>query len=201
MIGFIVGAITVYGLFTVFGPRSWRRHDGMMGYHHRLHGHCGQRRHSMGGMGGWRHEPEGPKDYEDYEDQQGGRARGRGRKGAWMIKRLASRINATPDQAEVLHTEAQEFFGQMKELRGELKGTRRDIAQAMQHPLFDETVMGESFARQDEQLLEARKRLIGGLVRVHDVLEPEQREHLAKLIKRGPGFREAREAREANAAW
>jgi uncharacterized membrane protein len=114
----------------------------------------------------------------------------RGRR--WIVDRLASRINATPEQSEVLRSEADEFFTHVRDLRGEMKGSRSDIARAMRDPLFDETVMGESFARHDDQILEVRKRLVGALVRVHDVLEPEQRDQLAQLIERGPGFRGTR---------
>ena len=105
-----------------------------------------------------------------------------------MIDRLISRINATPEQGKVLRIEVSEFVEYAKGLRKELGSARGDMAQAMRTDSFDETLMGESFARQDDEIRELRKRLVGSLARIHDVLEPEQREEVAELLERGPGF-------------
>jgi Spy/CpxP family protein refolding chaperone len=105
-----------------------------------------------------------------------------------MTDRLISRINATPEQAQVLRIEVGEFLKYARGLRSELGGYRTDIAEAMKADSFDATIMGESFGRQDDQLRELRERLVGSLARIHDVLEPEQREMVSELLEHGPRF-------------
>ncbi|TPV93172.1 MAG: periplasmic heavy metal sensor [Myxococcales bacterium FL481] len=94
-------------------------------------------------------------------------------------------LDVTPEQGKVIRREAGEIVDQLRDLKGEMRGARSDIARALRGDSFDETVMGESFARQDESIRRAREQLVAGLARVHDALEPHQRERFADLLDRG----------------
>ncbi len=105
------------------------------------------------------------------------RSRGTEHMAGW----LASELEATPEQYRVIRNEAEQFADKTQELRGEFRLSRDDITNAMRGESFDEEIMGESFARQDERIREVREQLVGALARVHDVLDPHQRERLAAL--------------------
>lgn len=77
------------------------------------------------------------------------------------------------------------LFEQARGFRREMRLSKDDVAAAMRGDSMDEEVMGESFGRQDEQLLELRKAFVGALANVHDVLDERQRRRLADMIERG----------------
>ncbi len=59
---------------------------------------------------------------------------------------------------------------------------------ALRRSTFDGVLLGEQFARHDTILENGRKAFVGLVAKVHDALEPEQRERLADLVERGPRF-------------
>ncbi|MGH1341034.1 MAG: Spy/CpxP family protein refolding chaperone [Nannocystales bacterium] len=168
MIGFFVGAALVYGAYRF----SHRRHHGMRGPG------CGH------GPRGYR----GPMSSNDgapwSRDSAGASWRKRARGTERMVGWLASKLEATPEQYRVIRNEVEQFADKTQGLRGELRLSREDITNAMRGDSFDEEIMGESFARQDERIREVREQLVGALARIHDVLEPLQRERLAELNHR-----------------
>lgn len=99
---------------------------------------------------------------------------------------LSHRLEATPEQARVIRTEVEELLEKGQELRRELRLSRDDVARAVRAESFDEEVMGESFARQDDQIRELRGAFVGALARVHDVLDDRQRKRLADLLDSAP---------------
>jgi uncharacterized membrane protein len=96
---------------------------------------------------------------------------------------LASRLDATPDQHKVIRDEVEAFWEKTRELRRELRLSRDDIGKAMRGDAFDEEVMGESFARQDDRIREIREALVGALARIHEVLDERQRRRLADMVE------------------
>jgi uncharacterized membrane protein len=71
--------------------------------------------------------------------------------------------------------------------RGEWRASREDISRAVGGDVFDESVLGGAFARQDETLTNVRKAVTGALIKVHEALDERQRRRLAEIIGRGPG--------------
>ena len=107
-----------------------------------------------------------------------------------MLGMLAARLEATPEQERVMRDELEQLYEQARGLRRELRLSRDDVATAMRGESFDEEVMGESFARQDEELENLRKAFVGALARIHDVLDDRQRRRLAEgLAQAGPPWR------------
>ena len=176
MFGFVIGTACLLGAFMYA-----RRH------HHGWHGH-----HRCGPRGRWRHHH--GHHHEPWHDRggwdegwQGGGPRMPSCGMERMVGWLATRLEATPEQYRVIRNEVEQFMDKTHELRRELRLSRDDIAKAMSGASFDEEVMGESFARQDERIRELREQLVGALARIHDALDPRQRDRLVELANRfGP---------------
>lgn len=174
MFGFVIGALSLYGLIKVL---RWGRG-----------GACGGgwrgRRGFHGGHHGWRRE---------HGEWQGEHDRGRdgwrdgGGPGFWL-RGLFRRLDTTPGQEKVMRQAAQELMTAMAPLKSEMQDSRRDIAQALRTGTVDEVAMGELFARHDEKLREARKAFVGALANVSEALDEDQRKRLADFIDRNGGW-------------
>jgi uncharacterized membrane protein len=104
----------------------------------------------------------------------------------WLMKALFRRLETTPTQQQALRAAMDEFQESAKTLKGEAGRTRTDVAAALRRPAIDAEALGELFARHDTALDGVRKAFVGMTIRVHDVLDDEQRERLARLIESGP---------------
>ena len=165
MFGIFVGAALVYGAYRFHHRRHYGTHGPGCGPRHRGH---------------WGHMPSSERS--DWSHGRSGpswrmRARGMERMVGW----LASKLEATPEQYRVIRNEVEQFADKTQDLRSEFRLSKDDITTAMRGESFDAEIMGESFARQDDRIREAREQLVGALARIHDVLEPHQRERLAEL--------------------
>jgi uncharacterized membrane protein len=97
---------------------------------------------------------------------------------------LADRIGATPEQEEVMHDAVRELLAELRDLKHELKDSRSLLGAAFDSERLDEERLGELFARHDDLLGNARKAVVGALVKIHEVLEPRQREQLSRWLGR-----------------
>lgn len=164
MFGFFIGFLCLAGLIAVV--RSGRRCG--RGWHGR--GGCGHHgRHGHSGGGHWGGRGGGPR--------------------AWM-RWLFERLDTTPGQEKEIAAAVEELVGKARSLKDEGKTTRDDVAKLLRTESLDETVMGELFGRHDDRLREMQKAFADALGRIHQALEPQQREQLALLIEseRGAGF-------------
>ena len=128
--------------------------------------------------GGWRRDGRGP-----------GPAWRRGGFADRWSDMLAWQLDATAEQAEVFRKEFRSVREELRSLGDERGATLGDLGKALGGERFDAEVMGELFARHDQRLEQLRRALVGALANIHAVLEPAQRERLAKLIgRRGFGF-------------
>ena len=114
----------------------------------------------------------------------GGRMRKR-----FVVRAILEHVRATPAQERVIGAAFEEFRDEMKRAGGgEGRRSRQEIIDALRRPTFDGVVLGEQFARHDTMIESARKSFVGLVAKIHDALEPEQRDRLAELIERGPRF-------------
>ncbi|MGK4006361.1 periplasmic heavy metal sensor [Sorangium sp. So ce1036] len=111
---------------------------------------------------------------------------GRGFRRRFFLSFLFDRLDTTPAQEKVIVAAFDELRAAADAQRGEIRGTRADVAAAMRSPSFDETRLGELFARHDTAIEALRRAAVGALGKVHAVLEDRQREQLADLIEIGP---------------
>ncbi|MBK8258501.1 MAG: periplasmic heavy metal sensor [Polyangiaceae bacterium] len=179
MFGFVIGTLCLIGLIKVLRG-GFRRGYGCGGWSGRS---CGS-----GGYGGWGHH--GGHGHDGY----GGRDHGAGwdRSGPFWMRGMFERLGTTQAQEKVIRDAFEEAWRSARDLREEGRASREDIAKAVRSASFDEVVMGEMFARHDNQIEKVRKEMVGVIGKVHAVLDDKQREILAQMIERGPfggGFR------------
>ena len=94
---------------------------------------------------------------------------------------------ATPGQERAILEAAEALRSKMAATRDALHATRAGVATAFRAEHFDEAVMGETFAKQDESLEVAQKALFEALQKVHDALDPAQRAAFADHFERLAG--------------
>lgn len=189
MFGFLIGTACLIGL--VYTLRRGSCHGGF-GYRHqaRFAGCSGYDSHH----GGW-HE----HGSQDPDSERGGPFRTHGRDGwhggppmaFFFLRRMFQALDTTPGQEKAIRQAMDELMQVMRQHRSELNKSREDIAKAMRSPSFDETTMGELFARQDAAIEAIRKAVVGALAKVHEVLDEQQRSRLANMIERAGGWRNA----------
>lgn len=199
MFGFLIGTACLIGLVRVL--RGGGACGGRFGYRHHGYGYG----YGGGACGPYAFQGSCPSGYAGqgpweggFGPTHGGPFRTHGREGFrrgggsfmanMMLRRLFEVLDTTPGQEKVIAAAMEEMRAEMAKHRSEVGKTREDIAKVMRGPGVDETVMGELFARHDATLEAMRKALVGALAKVHEALEPEQRDRLASLIERTPGF-------------
>jgi hypothetical protein len=176
MLGFIIGTACLIGLIRTL--RRGRCGHGGYGYG----GGCGRGRWD-GDEGGHGRGPWG---------RHGGGRWGGGRwdEGAgmrFMLRPLFERLATTPGQERVILEAADALRARVAASKDALRATAGDAAKAFRGERFDEGVMGESFARQDEALEATQKAVFEALQKVHDALDEKQRRDFADHIERFTG--------------
>jgi hypothetical protein len=103
-----------------------------------------------------------------------------------FVRTLFETLDTSPGQEKEIRSAVGDFFREAHSVRDDFIASRGDVAKAMRGDYFDETSMGELFAKQDDGLDKLRKAVVGALARVHAVLDENQRVRLAELIEKGP---------------
>lgn len=181
MIGFLIGTACLIGLIRTLRGGACRFGHGYGG-----HGFGGGGCHGGWHGRGWgRHAHEGWD--HDGDREWGGPpwARRGGGRGSFLLRMLSERLDASPAQEKVIAEALREVREAFMKQRGELQGTRADVAKAVRAESFDEVLFGELFARQDLAIEELRKTTMGALGKLHEALEPDQRERLARIVEGG----------------
>ncbi len=128
------------------------------------HGACGGR--GWRGHGGHRH----------------GGWRGHGGPGRFLGS-VFDRLETTPGQEKEIRAAVDQLFDKARDLRREGDASRADLAKLLRTESLDETILGELFARHDERLRELQKAFADALGKVHQTLDPEQRNRLAAFLE------------------
>jgi len=102
-----------------------------------------------------------------------------------LLWRLLRRIDATPAQEKVFRDEAAVLRETVRGLRGEMKASGKDLAQALREETFDRQKLESIYRKQDELLASLREQLSNSLGRVHSTLDARQRSEIADLLERG----------------
>lgn len=106
-----------------------------------------------------------------------------GRRGfGFAMRDLFRRLDTTPGQEKVIRGAVEEVWTTARDLKGELRYSRADVARAMRAESLDEEALGAAFVRHDDVMDALRKAVVGALAKVHDVLDPQQRERLADWL-------------------
>lgn len=183
MLGFIVGTMCLIGLVKTL--RHGRCGYGGYGYGHgcgggRWGGHRFEHHGDWGpGHGPWGH-PRGG----GWDRGEGG---GEGASLRYFLRPLFERLATTPGQERVILEAATTLRTKLGASKDALRATAGDAAKAFRGERFDEGVMGESFAKQDEALESTQKAIFEALQKVHDALDEQQRRDFADHIERFTG--------------
>ncbi len=105
------------------------------------------------------------------------------------LRRAFAKLDTTPGQERVILEAADALRARVAASKDALRATAGDAAKAFRGERFDEGVMGESFARQDEALEATQKAVFEALQKVHDALDEQQRRDFADHIERFTGGR------------
>ncbi len=115
---------------------------------------------------------------------RGMRRHGRARLG-WLLRRL----DARPDQERAIRAEADALSEAFLAFRGDARALRGELSDLLAAPAVDaarvRAVLDARLAGVDA----LRARLAEALARVHDALDPGQREALAAMVRHGPRHR------------
>lgn len=173
MLGVIIGATAALGACALLHRR---RHGG---HRRSFYGHHGHARCGYGGP-----DPRYDPSYERWGARSG--FRGWGPHG--FVATIADRLDATREQEQVMHDAVRELLDELRTLKRDAKHTRNDLAGAFGDERLDEERLGELFARHDELLGSARKAFVAALAKIHEVLDPRQREQLSRWLGRRGNF-------------
>ena len=174
MLGFLFGTVCLVGLVAVLKRHRRRQRYGYSG-------HCGR-----GGGRGFRRESFFEEDIDGYRGRGWSEGGDDGFRGSFVMRQVLEHLDTTPGQEKVIREAWKELRDSARSLRGEADKTRGDLASAMRAGYFDETTMGELFARHDTAMDGLRKATVGSLAKVHEALDESQRRKLASLIENGP---------------
>ncbi len=127
---------------------------------------------------GW-HDGHRGRGHHGWHDQRHFGARG------WM-RWLFRRLDTTPGQEKEISKAVEEFLEETRAIKKQGKASRDEVARVLRNESLDEEALGELFSRHDDALREVHQAFAGALGRIHNALDPEQRETLAELIEAGP---------------
>jgi len=174
--GLILGACAV----AVFA--AVRRHRHGYGHLYAYGGGCG------GGTGGCH----GPGGCGPEAGGCGGGFRRRGFGGGFrfraILRGLFMRLETTPGQEKAIMSALGELREAAAHAKGEVKGSRKDFADAFRRGPIDEAAMADIFVRHDAVISETRRKAVEAVGKIHDALDDRQRAEVADLIEQGPGF-------------
>ncbi|MET0404547.1 MAG: Spy/CpxP family protein refolding chaperone, partial [Cystobacter sp.] len=115
-----------------------------------------------------------------------------GMAGRWSWRRplhqVFERLETSPGQEKVLVQAAEDVSGAATKLKGAWSDTRQAWARSLRGEHFDAEALRELDAKQDALVAEMRETLRVSLSRIHEALDPRQRQELADLLERD-GYR------------
>lgn len=109
-----------------------------------------------------------------------------GRGGRFWLRRMLARLDTTPDQEKVIRTALDDLKEEAASLRGEARGTRHELAEALRAPDLDKAALDRVFEKHDELIERLRASVLRAADQVHATLDERQRQQLADLIEGGP---------------
>lgn len=121
--------------------------------------------------------------------KHGRRCRGGGR-GPWRggggyLRWLFEDLDTTPGQEKSIRETLDSLREHARDSKAELRKSVADLADALAGDELDHEKVGEAWVKQDKALDSIRMAALEAMGRIHDTLDPSQRERLAQLLRRG----------------
>jgi uncharacterized membrane protein len=108
---------------------------------------------------------------------------GRRHGGRAAVYAILERLDATPAQEKEIMAALHELWGTARELRGTLRASRREVAQAVRSASFDASAVAETAF--DAPAGQFRGAVLNAVSKIHAVLDERQRNTLADLLEEG----------------
>jgi hypothetical protein len=108
------------------------------------------------------------------------------RHGRWrggLVRRLARRLEATPEQERVLLEEVEAMGSSLRDARLGLSSTREDLARAIEAEALDAGALEALGAAAVGQADAVRRRAAAAVARLHGALDAGQRRRLADVLR------------------
>jgi hypothetical protein len=106
--------------------------------------------------------------------------------GRFWLRRALDRLDTTTGQEKVIRTALYDFKEEASSLRGEVRGTRVELAEALRAPELDKAALDRVFEKHDELLEKLRASFLRAADQVHGTLDERQRKQLADMVEAGP---------------
>jgi hypothetical protein len=121
-----------------------------------------------------------------YHHFHHGRRHGIGPRGA--LNALLDRLDTGPGQEKVIHGAVDEFFERARTSGREIRGTRKELAEALRGEQLDEARLEQVFGRHDAAIADLRTAGVDAVRKVHGALDERQRKILSDLVDSGMPF-------------
>ncbi len=99
--------------------------------------------------------------------------------------RFLRKLDTSPAQERVIRNAFGSVFRELKAFATDSHASRRQLADLLRAPDFDRQGVSDWFADREAELRSLRDRAVDALAEMHEVLDDEQRETLAKMVERG----------------
>ena len=118
---------------------------------------------------------------------RGARSHGfRGGRGRFVLNRLLDRLDTTPGQEKVIREAVDTLMDEVHTARGDFRGTRSAVAQAIRGETLDRGAIDGIFETHDQVIDRVRENAFAAFSKVHETLDERQRKILADLVESGP---------------
>jgi uncharacterized membrane protein len=99
---------------------------------------------------------------------------------------LKRRLRVKEDQEAIIDHALADLQASLRELRGNVKDSREDLANAFRGEKVDDAQLAVLFDRWSDALKQARQDVTSALKQIHAVLDPEQRTRAADWLGKNP---------------
>lgn len=123
--------------------------------------------------------------YHHY-DHGYGRRHGFGPRGA--VNALLARLDTGPGQEKVILGAVEDFVERARASGREIRGTRKELAEALRGEQIDEGRLEQVFGRHDAAIADVRTAGVDAVRKVHGALDERQRKILSDIVDSGMPF-------------
>jgi uncharacterized membrane protein len=100
---------------------------------------------------------------------------------------MLQRLDTSPGQEKAIRAALTELWMRAGELRPSLRSLRTELATAFSKDDFAPTDVSAAFNQRDADLGQAQGALATALAKIHEALDPEQRQRVARMLDSGHG--------------
>jgi Spy/CpxP family protein refolding chaperone len=106
-----------------------------------------------------------------------------GRHGSFQLRRVLDRLDTTPGQEKEIRIALDDLMEEARSARRDFRGSREELARVIREPEVPPGAFDAVFRTQDEILGRLREAAQKAFLRIHETLDPRQREKLASLVE------------------